>query len=184
MADKSLEDYSPEEVASMAATYNSLLNNPATRETVLRATKHINPGISIPEVDLKDATRGAFKTVTERMDLMQADQLRRDTEARVERERSNLRGQGFGDDDIAEIEKMMVREQIPNYGTAAKHYKNSRQIAEATPSVGPGQSATSYELPKDAMTAMKGGKAGLSKFAREQASAALNDLQSGRIKLH
>jgi hypothetical protein len=35
----------------------------------------------------------------------------------------------------------------------------------------------------DQMNAMKGGKAGLSKFAREQADAAMAESRSGRIRL-
>ena len=182
MADKSsLEEYSPEEVAQMAATYKAILDNPATRELGLRATKTINPQTSIPEIDLKDAARGEFKKADEKMQALENKIRENDARDRVRDERDKLREAGHSKDDIAAIEKIMIDEHIPSYETAAKYFNGQRQIATPTPHVG--GPATTYTMPADPLAALKGGKAQLNKWGREQATAALDDLRSGRIKL-
>jgi hypothetical protein len=182
MADSLEDEFSPSEIASMAATYKALLNNPATRELTLRSTKQINPGVSIPEIDLKDQARGAFKETNDRMASLENQIRERDARDRVNAERSKLRESGLTNDDVAAIEKMMIDEQIPNYATAAKHYRNAQQLAEPTPNSG-SQPGSTFELPKDQFDALKGGKAGLVKQARTAAEAAMAEIRSGRIKL-
>lgn len=182
MADNSLEGFSPEEIAQMATTYKGLLENPETRELTLRGTKKLNPRASIPEIDLKDAALGAFKKQADDMESLKADIRKRDAADRVREEREKLRDAGYSKDQVAAIEKIMIDEHIPSYDTAARYFKAQTQAAEPTPhSTAP---ATTYSMPADAMTALKGGKAGLNKFARESATAALDEIRSGRIKLH
>lgn len=178
----SLEGFTPEEISQMASTYQAILKDPRTREFGLRATKALNPKASIPEIDLKDAARAEFKKVEERQAKLEDEIRLRDARDRVNEERGKLREAGFTKDEVSEIEKVMIDEKIPSYETAAKYFKGQRQIAQPTPhSPTP---AVTYSLPTDALAAAKGGKAGLSKFARETAAAALNDIQAGRIKLH
>lgn len=182
MPTPSLEDYTPEQIEQMAATYQAILNNPATRELGLRATKAINPTSSIPELDLKDMARGEFKKLNERNDALEQQLRERDARDRIERERSALRSDGMSADDVAAIEKIMTDEHIPSYQTAAKYFKGQKQVAEPTP---PAQSGYStYTMPADPMAAMKGGKGALSKWARNSASEALNDIRAGRIQLN
>ncbi len=180
---KSLEDFSPDDLAQMAATYHSLLNNPETREVTLRATKRLNPGLSIPEVDLKDQTRGAILETNQRIEAQQQQLLKLEAERRIERERDSLRDQGFSKAQITEIENIMTTEQIPSYGTAAKYYSNAQRVAEPTPNTGEAERGTTWSLPSEQLAAAKSGKAGLSKFARTAAEQALSDIRSGRIKL-
>ncbi len=180
----SLDGYSTEEVAGMASTYEALLKNPETRELALRLTKKVDPNLSVPEIDLKDQARAAFQETNKKIESLE-DQIRKsDARDRIERERKALRDTGLNDDDVAAVEKMMVTEQIPSYGTAAKLYRAERELAAATPSQGAVQQSTTYQLPESALAAGKSGKGGLSQFARNEADAAMNDLRSGRIKLH
>lgn len=179
------DDLSPEELQQLGAAYNDLLNDPTTREVVLRAQKARNPKLSIPEIDLKDQARGAFKDVATRQDKIE-DELAKDRRERyVLERRAELRAEGFTGEEVTDIEKLMVAEQIPNYKTAATYYRNSKQLAAPTPNGGeaPG-GATTYSLPADAMAAGKGGKMGLKKFALSQADAAVAELLAGRVKLH
>lgn len=184
MAERNLEDYSAEELAQMAGTYNALLSNPETREVALRLTKKVNPQLSIPEVDLKDQARAEFKRMDDRHAALENEIRMRDARDRINNERASLRGQGFNDDDIAEIEKVMTTEQIPSYQTAATYYKNARQVAQPTPGQGGVQQSSTYELPNDALAAMKNGKAGISKWSRGIAESAMAELRAGQIKLH
>lgn len=184
MADRNLEDYSAEELAQMAGTYNALLTNPETREVALRLTKKVNPGLSIPEVDLKDQARAEFKRMDDRHEKLENEIRMRDARDRINGERSGLRNQGFDDNDIAEIEKVMTTEHIPSYATAATYYRNARQVATPTSGQGGAQPSSTYELPNDALAAMKNGKSGISKWSRGIAETAMAELRSGQIKLH
>lgn len=183
MPTASLEDYTPEQIEQMAATYKSALENPATREVMLRATKHLNPSMSIPEIDLKDATRAEFKKANDRADTLEQQIRERDARDRVNSERAALREAGHSKDDIAAIEKIMMDEHIPSYATAAKHYTMQRQVAEPTPQVRQASVGQAYSLPGDTMTALKGGKNSLRKWALDETANALNDLRAGRVKL-
>ncbi len=177
----SLENQTPAEVAAMAAMYQKLLSNPATRELTLRASKKIDPSLSIPEVDLRDMANGAFAARDEKIASLEQQIRERDAKDRVAQARAGLAKQGMSDDDVAAIEKLMVDEQIPSYETAAKYYRAQKQIATPTPTAM--QRATSFELPKSPLDAMKNGKAGLKNWARSEASAALDDLRAGRITI-
>lgn len=184
MADSSLEQFSPEEVQQMAATYQGLLNNPKTREVALRLTKVHNPALSIPEIEVKDATAAALKSRDDKIAELEQKQLQQEARERIERERASLRDQGFDADQIAAIEKVMTDEQIPSYKTAATYYRNAQQVAQPTPATGETASAATYDLPGEALASMKNGKQGLKKFALQEADKALAEINAGRIKLH
>lgn len=182
MADKSLEDFTPDQIENMASVYKAILSNPETREIGLRATKKVRPNVPIPEIDLKDRQAQSDKLLQDRADALDAQLRERDARDRIRDERQQLRDQGFSSGDVAAIEKVMTDERIPSYETAARYYKGQRQIAEPTPhNMGP---ATTFNLPQDPLAALKGGKQGLSKWAREQATAGLDAIRSGQIKIH
>lgn len=184
MSKASLEDFTPEQIEQMAATYRAALEHPETREVMLRVTKKLNPQASIPEVELKDATRAAIKVEADAR-LKLEDEIRaRDAKDRIRDERQRLRDAGHSTDEVAAIEKLMTDEakngNVLTYDLAARYFKNSNQTAEPTPHT---SRALNYTLPPDPMKALKGGAKGLRAFGREQASAALDDLRSGRIQL-
>lgn len=184
MAD-SLEDYSPEQVAQLAGTYKALLDNPETRELALRMTKKVNPAVSIPEIELKDAAAKAFKAQADRQDALEQQIRERDARDRINAERQALRDQGFSADDIPLIEKIMTDERIPSYATAAKYYKAQQQVAQPTAHGTQNMGGSrQYSLPSNALDALKAGKGGLKQFGRDQAAAALDEIRSGQIKLH
>lgn len=182
MSAKSLEGMTPEQIEAMAATYHTLLSNPETREMALRATKKVNPSLSVPEVELKDLAAKEFKTRDDQIAKLQADLLQRDVEQRTERARANLRESGFSKADVEAIEKLMVEKQIPSHDTAAEFYRGQQKIAEPAPHV-PGPHPHTYTMPTDPLNALKGGKQALNKWGRETAAAALAEVRSGQVKL-
>lgn len=175
-------ELSLEDLAELGRTFNKVLEHPETRDIGLRVMKKAT-GISVPEIDLKDQANAAFRARDEKIASLENGIRERDARERVERERRALEGKGFSADDVAAIEKLMIDEQIPNYGTAANHYKMSRQLAAPTPATG-AQPGSTYDLPSEALAAGKSGRQGLNKFARQQADAAMAEITSGRIKLH
>ncbi len=181
MSEKSLEGLTDEQIKAAASMYQSLVSNPATREMTLRASKQVDPSLSIPEVELKDAARAEFKKVEDRQTKMEDDIRKRDAEQRVKESRLSLREQGFKQTDVDAIEKIMIDKQIPNYETAAEFYKNSQSVAEPTPSV-PVRGQT-FAMPADSLASMKGGRQGLAKWARNEGTAALDEIRNGRVKL-
>lgn len=183
-ANPSLEDFTPEQIEQMAASYRAALEHPETREVMLRITKKLNPKASIPEVDLKDATRAAVAHEAEERGKLEAQLRERDARDRIRDERQRLRDAGHTTEEVAAIEKLMTDEQkngnILTYDLAAKYFKNSRETAEPTPHT---SRTLNYSLPPDPLAALKKGAKGLRDFGREQASAALDDIRSGRINL-
>ncbi len=182
MAEKSLEGLTPEQIEAAAAMYQSLVSNPATREATLRATKTVNPSLSIPEVELKDMARAEFGKRDKVIEDLQADIRKRDAEQRVKDSRTSLRDKGYAQTDVEAIEKLMIDKQIPNYDTAADYYTNMKKVAEPTPNTVQTRPST-FSMPQDPMGAMKGGKQGLARWARNEGTTALDEIRSGRVKL-
>lgn len=182
MSQKSLEGMTPEQIEAMAATYHGLLSNPETREMALRATKKVNPSLSVPEVELKDLAAREFKARDDKIDEQARKLIEMEARERVTNERAALRDQGFSKDEVAAIEKLMIEKQIPSWATAAEFYRGQQKMAEPAPHV-PSPNPTTYSMPTDALGALKGGRQALTKFARETAGAALQEIRSGQVKL-
>lgn len=155
-----------------------LANDPKTRKKFLALVKEKHPDQPIPELDTQADIEKFAKPYIDKLAKMEKDMLERDTRARIADRRADLKGQGFSDDDVKAIEEYMVKEQIPNYATAAKHYKNERILAQPTPAA----KDMVTRLPVDKKTIKEAG--GIKNWARTEASKAVDDLKSGRVKLH
>ncbi len=181
MADNSLEGYSPEDIAAMATEYAKLSSNPQTREIILRAQKTLNLRANIPEIDIADRIKASTADAEKKVEALSLELIQTRAEQRVRDERAKLSKSGYSDDEIAAVEKLMVDEKIPSYETAAKFHKASTQLA--VPSQTEPSKSMTNELPGGAMDAMKKGSSALKGWARDQASKAIDDLRSGRVKL-
>lgn len=177
------DEMSLEDLAQLGRTYQKVLEHPETRDVALRATKKAT-GISVPETDLKDMALAEFRKRDEKIASLENGIRERDARDRIERERTALRNDGFDADDVSAIEKVMMDEHIPSYATAAKYYRNARQVATPTPATGEMRTSATYDLPQEALASMKNGKQGLNKFSRGLAEQAVDELKSGRVKLH
>jgi len=174
----SLENLSPAERDNLAALAKQLAENPKTRQTFLRLTKAANPDTVIPELDVVDAITHAKKPLEDKLAKMEAAQLEREVNERIRNQRAELREQGHTKEEIDAIEKLMVERQIPNHKTAADFFKLERQVAAPTPA--------NYTLPKVPFPTKEQSKAagGMKRHFLQDAHAAVDDLRSGRVKLH
>lgn len=184
MPKPSLEGFAPEQIEELADTTRELLANPATRAITLRAMKKINPALSTPEIDLEDRAVAEFKKRDEKIAELTQKELERDARERIRDEREKLLASGHSREDIAAIEKLMMDRKIPDYATAAEFFTQSRKLAEPTPAPFNAGRPPTIGLPEDPLKAAKAGPKGLRDFARNQASAALDEIRSGKIKLH
>ncbi len=183
MAKPSLEGLAPEQIEELADTLTKLYNNPETRGVVLRATKKVTPGLVVPELELEERANAAFKQRDDKIESLEHEIRKRDAENRIDRERQGLREAGHSKEDIAAIEKLMMDKRIPDYGTAAQFFSQERKLAEPTPATSSFGQPPTISLPGDPLKALKQGPKGLRDFGRTQASDAINDLRSGKVKL-
>ncbi len=178
----SLEGLTPEQIEEAADMYRSIVTNPKTREAALRASRVVNPSLTIPDLDLKDAAMHEFKTRDEKIAAQDMKILAMESERRIERQRLALKEKGFEQTDVDAIEKLMVDRQIPNYDTAAEFYANSKKLAEPTPDPHRDPAPRQFQMP-DMLGAAKGGRQSLNRTARDTAATALDEIRSGRVKL-
>jgi len=173
-----LETYTPEAVTDMAQVYHDLVNNPATRDLVLRATKKINPSLNVPELELKDQLNALAQQGGARIQGLENKLHEYEIKEKIAERRNELKKEfGLRNSDIDEIEKLMVDKGIPNHKSAAEFYKMQKESAKPTPSA----VHTPVTLPQDSLAAMsKGGQSGLNQWARGEAYAALDDIMKGR----
>lgn len=127
---------------NVSATMAALLNNPKTRQTVLRAVKTVNPQAAIPEIDAAEAPLAQLAEVAKKVDDLRAsiDKDAKDREAAkaldtMHREwdsgRAALRSDGYGEDAIKKIEDFMEKEGIRSHKIAAAAFErlNPQPIA-------------------------------------------------------
>ncbi len=176
--DNSLENYSPEELANMGKLYATLVNDPATRDMTLRATKKVSPKTVIPEVDVYDRVGQAVAPHLKKIADMEQRELQRDVKEKIEGKRRELRKDGFSDDEIDAVEKLMTDKQIPDHKTAAEFYR--LQSKQVTPT--PANWSNPNKLPLDKEKSKAAG--GFKKFFIQDAHQALDDIHSGKIKLN
>lgn len=170
----------------------SLTSNPETREIIQRAMKKINPKLSIPEIDAKDAVRDEIKT--EREARIALENRIREEEIRrrlTDQRKAVIAEHGLTDADMLEVEKLMTREvdPIPTYNGAALVYKASKISATPTPSVFVPPNFTLTEGKDDPWAqgmvgnAPGGGgtKSRLDRIGMSEAYKAMNDIFGGKV---
>lgn len=177
----SLEDFSQDELNAMGQLYAKLSKDPATRETILRATKKIAPETSIPEIDVLDRVAAATKPYVDKLTKLEADALKTEQKEALAEARRQLRADGHSDDEVAEIEKLMIAEKkegnILTHKKAAQFFKLQRQTAQPAPST-----IRVNEMPVGKDAVKKAG--GIRRWGAMEAGKAIDDLRSGRIKVH
>lgn len=177
MADDTLETVS-ESDRQLAKLAKELAEDPKTRKSFLKLIKDKNPNQVIPELDTEAAIQTFAKPYLDQLATLQKERLADKVELQIEKRRMELRGQGFNDDDVKAIEELMVKEQIPNYNTAAKFYKHERTAAAPTPAM----TSLVNKSPVDKKAMKDAG--GIKNWARGEAGKAIDDLKAGRVKLH
>lgn len=110
-----------------------MMANPAARKKLLEARKVADPTASIPEIDaaapVEAAVSEVTKTVAELRAEMAADKTERENTRRLdalnsrwEKGRQTLRDEGYTEEGIAAIEKVMEAEGIANHVAGAAYY--------------------------------------------------------------
>jgi len=169
----SLENYTAQEIADLAALADQLASNPATRKEMLRLTKKISPNTPIPEIDVEHQISSFAKPYVEKINGLESQLSEMRLKDSILSKQSELKKKGFSDEEISEVQKLMVEKQIPNYETAADFFRMQKQTATPTPST-----MTPISLPANAMSA---GKLGLNRWAQGEAFSAINDLRQGKV---
>lgn len=183
MTANQLLDYS-RKLEEQNRLYNPLMQDPETRGEMLKLMRKKFPNMPIPELDTANAMEKRIaeeRAAREKLEAQVRDEriTRNINEARerVKREYD------LTDADMGEVEKLMTDEKapIPHWDAAAKVYRASRAQATPTPVT---LEAPIYDMPsKEVWARGIGNKAQLDRIAMRQATEALNDITSGRVKV-
>jgi hypothetical protein len=160
----------------------TLMRDPAARETVQRHLKKVNPSVSIPEIDAKDAVLAELDTERKARQALEKSIMEDRVRARLEKQRADAKSKyHLTEADMAEVEKLMTDAEnpIPTYDAAARVHAASKQTASPTPVA---LSAPTYQMPeKDVWAGGIGNRANLDRIAMNEAFAALNDIRGGKV---
>jgi hypothetical protein len=171
------------ELESSASLLHSLTRNPETRETIQRAIKKINPNLSIPEIDAKDAVLAVVSASEKRVEKLENDIRERDIRERLEKQRAGLMVRyNLSESDMLAVEALMVDKDnpIPSYDAAARVYVASKQSAVPTPSAF--SPPTVYEMPeKETWAGGIANPAKLNHIAMNEASRAMSEIMGGKV---
>ena len=185
----SLEDLTTDQLLAHArnleASHNlmqTLLKDPVSREQVQRKIKELNPGVSIPEIDAKDAMRAELEVERNERIALQKQITEDRVRVRLEKQRSDAKVKyKLSEADMAEVEKLMVdpTDPIPTYEAAARVHAASKQTAPPTAA---SLRSPQFEMPEsDVWGKGIGNKAALDRIATNEAVAALADIRSGKV---
>lgn len=185
----SLEDLTTDQLLAHARALQgshdlmqTLLKDPSSREMVQRKLKALQPTLSIPEIDAKDAVLAELKIEREERQKLEKSILEDRVRARLESQRASAKSKyKLTEADMTEVEKLMTDAEnpIPTYDAAARVHAASKQTGSPTPAV---LSSPTYEMPeKDVWAKGIGNKAMLDKIAMQEAFAALNDIRGGKV---
>jgi hypothetical protein len=166
----SLENYSSEAIAELAALSERLSSNPKTRPAFLRLAKEINPELPVPELEMEAMVNERTSAAERRVDELEKQLRAREVREELARRRSKLKETGMAqsDDDVLEIEKLMTEKGIANHETAADYWRHMKQSAVPTPG---------YPQPVMSRMDIKGYMKNPVAAARENAAAALAELR-------
>lgn len=187
---QSLENMTQDEILDAAAQaipgarlYQTLMQNPKTREQVLRMQKDINPNLPIPEIDAADKVRTEISARDDRIAALEQDARTRDIRDRASAVRSAAMSKyGLTEAEMQGVEALMVSETdpIPTYDAAARVYLADQQLATPTHS---SIEAAVYEMPEhDVWGAGIGNPQALARIAAKEAAAAMNDIRRGALR--
>ncbi len=166
----SLENYSSEAIAELAALSERLSSNPKTRNQFLRLAKEVNPELPVPELEMEAMVNERTSAAERRVDELEKQLRAREVREELSRRRSKLKETGVAqsDDDVLEIEKLMTEKGIANHETAADYWRHMKQSAVPTPG---------YPTPVMSRMDVKGYMKNPVAAARENAAAALAELR-------
>ena len=120
---------------------SAMLANPQARPLVLRARKIQDPRAPIPEIDSAQPALHAVQAVQKEIADWRKEQAERDQRREAEettrkftegweRQKQNLREQGWRADGIAEIEKFAIERGVADLEMAASHYEKLHPPSE------------------------------------------------------
>jgi hypothetical protein len=168
----SLEDISFEQRDELALLAKTLSENPETRRDFLRMTKRVKPDLPIPEIELQDYAEKKMSEMENR--LLASENKLREKEAREEldKRRQSLISKGLAGslEDVDQIEKIMLEQNISNHETAAQYFDWMKQAAAPTPTGYNPSGLHKFDLSKYWKNPQMG--------AREEAAAALKDIRN------
>lgn len=175
MAD-SLENQDQDTLVSLGKLMESLSQDPKTRGQLQRLIKTKNPSLIIPELDNQDAIANAVKPVQTELEALRKQLAEKSGEESIRAKRAALKEQGYSEEDVTSIEKLMVEKQIPSHDTAAEHFRMQQKLAVPAPS-----SVRTMQMPVKGDAIKAAG--GIRKWALNEGYAAAADIAAGRVRL-
>lgn len=177
------------------ALLDKLGANPKTRRAVLEMVKEINPAANIPELDAAAPVMAEVGTLkgelAELRKQLQAENDERATRERegsttalIERERGKLRAQGYQDEGIAAVEKLMTERGLTDYEAAAALLERSRPADEVVlPNYDRSWNMFEPEKGDDAGKLLTSGVAGARKWQSNEIQKFFREKREGKLRL-
>ena len=146
MATVELDEVELQRLHKQDQTVRALMNNPKAKKKIFEAYKEANPDARIPELELEEAAKAPVlkleQTVSELQKQLLEDKAEREKETRLsslnssmERGFAKLRSQGWLDDGIENVKKLMEEKgYLDPEDAAAIYLSKNPPPAPATPS--------------------------------------------------
>lgn len=130
--------YTEKELKDLATWYELIEKNPEAKDKLYEAMEMVNPDVNIPERKVKKEISKQKEEVSKDVEKKVRQLLaERDAKEYMERNRESLKEEGYSDEEITQIEKLMQEENIKKYNIARSHFdREMRAVKEPTYSIG------------------------------------------------
>ena len=181
-----------EEEAKTAVAAKALLDkfytNPKTKQKLLSLVKDLNPDAPIPELDIQSSLKAeldAFRsevggTVKELKEALTTDKRNREVDTLISRERAKLRKDGWDDEGISKIEKVMEERGVVDYDMAAAFVEKQMPKPESVNNGYLADNGWNIAAPADDDTTHKGWLANPRKQSQIEVQKFFSELRAGR----
>ena len=165
MATVELDEVELQRLQKQDRTIHALMGNPKAKKKVFEAYKEANPDARIPELEMEEAAKAPVmeleKTVKELQKKLEDSDAERENQAKladlngsIEKKMAKLRHDGWTDDGLTEVRKLMDERGIIDPEIAAAYYE--KQHPPSTPAAPSGIGGWNFmEPPADDNTFVK-----------------------------
>lgn len=177
---ESLEGYTPQEIANMAALSKRLGEHPKTSRKFQQLVKEVVPEFRSPELEMDERLEAATKPLTDKIDKLEGAQQQRDANARLSQIETEAMQHGVTSAELADgTFKKWATEQgfgINQLALAARYREgmNTQSIPTAPPSLVP------QGMTPDKIAEIKKAPGGWDKYLNNQVNDFLNERSRAR----
>lgn len=157
---------------------DQLMTSPKTKKNIQSLVKTLHPNV-VTDEDQAAEVLGPVREEIEALKKWKQDREDKDIEGQFDAKFKALRGEGFTDDGIEKLKKLMVDRQIPDVEAAVALFERQNPAPKETPDAL--RSRGWADIPQGSEDTVKELMADESAWARKEAGKVFDEIRNGQV---